>query len=255
MAIQIDDTRVLFGEPIKITDKVSLRIPKVGDVALNTNFSQYSRLFCVSTRELFSAMREVDELEKKYPTVFDMMFDDDQTDYALGTMLGSGLPASALVMEALEFWTGADRNGFAKLSNGKKFVHEKQDWVIDKAMFEDICEVIKKLLCYEPDIDLIAPEIRSDARFDAWQKTLKGRLRSRSRKGATYADKILILSISMDSYIPIQEIREMSIFHFTKMYNAVHEKEAYERSWAVHISPKFDTSKQKIQHWSEKVSK
>lgn len=251
---ELNSVHLLLGRDVEFDDVVSIKVPTVKDVADNDSFSLNSYIFNVSTRELFSASREVDELEKRYPTVWEMMFDEERGgDIALGQVLGIEHPASALVMECFEHWTGLDKHGFQKLLNGK-IIHEESGWIVDKVKFVKFCEAIRKITCYEPNEDLIAPKNMSDARFNVWSKILKNRIRAmKRRKGNSLADKILILQASFDSYVPIDKIVSMSFFQFNKLFMALNEKEGYLRNWEIMVSPKFDSSKTKIKHWTETV--
>ncbi|UDM72740.1 hypothetical protein [Vagococcus fluvialis] len=252
--VDINPVRLLLGESVEFDDIVSIKVPTVREVIDGKSSSLNSYIFNVSTRELFSASREVDELEKRYPTVWEMMFDEENGgDFALGRVLGIDYPASALVMECFEYWTGLDKLGFKKLLNGK-IIHEESGWIVDKMKFKKFCEAIRKITCYEPNEDFIAPKNMTDARFNAWSKILKHRLKAAQRKkGNSLVDKILILQASFDSYVSIEEIVSMSYFQFNKLFKALNEKEGYLRNWEIMVSPKFDSSKTKLKHWTEKV--
>ncbi|MBO1087247.1 hypothetical protein [Enterococcus mundtii] len=251
---ELSPTMLLLGNPVEFDDIVTINNPTVEEVATSSTFAIRSYIFNVSTRELFSQLREVDELEKQYPTVWEMMFDEkNDGDIALGQVLGVNHAASALLMECFEYWTGLDKRGFKKLLNGK-IIHEESGWIVDQEKFNKFCEVIRRITCYEPNEDLIAPKNMTDARYNAWIKILKNRIRAaQRRKGNTLADKILILQASFDSYVPIQEIVSMSYFQFNKLYKALNEREGYLRNWDIMVSPKFDSSKTKLKHWTEKV--
>lgn len=252
--VEINPVHLLLGERVTFDDIVSIRVPTVREVVENNNFYLNSYIFNVSTRELFSSLRKVDELEKQYPTVWEMMFDEENDgDYALGHMLGIDYAASALVMECFEHWTGLNKQGFDKQLNGK-MIHAESGWIVDKVKFVKFCEAIRRITCYEPNEDFIAPKNMTDARFNAWSKILKNRIRvAQRKKGNSTADKILILQSSFSSYVPIEEIVSMSYFQFNKLYKALNEKEGYLRNWEIMVSPKFDSSKTKIKHWTEKV--
>lgn len=251
---EINVLDLLLRESVAFDDIVNVKNPTVREVVSGDSFSLNSYIFNVSTRALFSHLREVDELEKRYPTVWDMMFDEENDgDIILGQMIGINYPASALVMECFEHWTGLNRQGFRKLLNGK-MIHEESGWIVDKQKFIKFCELIQKITCYEPNDDFIAPKNMSDARYNAWIKILKNRLRaSQRKKGNKLADKILILQASYDAYVPIEEIVEMRFFHFNKLFRTLGEKEGYLRNWEIMVSPKFDSSKTKLKHWTEKV--
>lgn len=255
MEYQLNIMDFILGNPIKISQNVSVKNVKVSDVVNDTEYALFTNVFCIGSRELFSQLREVDELEQRYPTVFEMMFDETgEGEQLLGSMLGIPLTTSALVINGLSYWTGLNADGFQKLTN-RKIVHEEADWIIDKNEFTAFCSVIRKLTCYKPNTDFIAPKNMSDARYKIWIKHLKNRIKNASKqKNSTIADKILIFQINSNSYIPVEEILNMSFFYFNKLFEGMNEKEIYLRNWDVMVSYKYDTSKQTIKHWTEKFS-
>lgn len=239
---------LLFGKPVKITEKVSLHVPTVEDVAYTEKYSSYTQVFVITTREMFSSLAEVDELEERFETVWKMAFDKEGS-LIIGQMFG-GKTGTEVIIEALSYWTKLDVESFQALSSGR-IVNKDMDWVIDEKVFNSIGECIKEIIGYEQDLDLIAPKDMSERQLDIWQKTYKGRVRNRQKNSISFADKIMILSISMDAYIPIGDIREMTIYHFNKLYEGLSEKESYEKQWEVKMSPKFE-SDGNIKHWKEK---
>lgn len=242
---------LLFGKDIVVNEKVSIKIPKVEDIVYLDNFSKYTSIFTITTRELFSSMREVDELEQKYPTVWKMMFDPTgEGDKILGQVFGEESLGSDIFIQSLAFWTGLKAEGFQKLSN-KKFVNESVDWIIDVGEFNRLAKFIIMITCYEASTSFTAPKNMTEGRFQAWKSLLDGRIKMAQRNQRTMADKILILSISTESYIPIEQIGKMSYFQFCKLYEALTEKEAYKHRWDVRLSTKFDDGGQKLQHWKE----
>ena len=134
----------------------------------------------------------------------------------------------------------------------KKIINEQAKWVIDEKVFLEFCELIKDVTNHQVNEELVAPRNMSERQLGVWEKLYKGRMRKLQKGSRTIGDKILILSISMDSYIPINEIRKMTIFHFNKLYEAISEKESYEAMWDIKMSPKFDSKNSgDSKHWKE----
>lgn len=217
----------------------------------NDDFASYSIAIIRSTREIFSPYKEVDELEKDFPTIWQMVF-TEEGDALFGKMNGKE-SGKAVIVEAISYWTGLPKEDFQALTNAK-IINKNKNWVIDESVFEEICELIKDATNYQANEDLIAPRNMSERTRGIWDKLYKGRL-STARKGSnqTMADKILILQISTASYIPIEQIKNMSIYHFNKLYSALSEKDAYEAQWQIKMSPKFEASDNPKKHWKEKV--
>lgn len=252
--MKLNELSFLFDDYVKIADKVSIQIPKVEQVARESNYSMYLRVMTLTTRELFSSLREVDEYEDKYPNVWQMVF-DKEGDMIFGQMLGnkSGLD---IIIDTLSYWTGLKSSSFKALSN-KKMINEDASWVIDEQVFEEVRQIIIKMTGYEPNEDLVAPRNMSERQFGVWEKLYKGRIRKLSKGGgSTFADKIIILQISMDSYIPLDEIRKMTIYHFNKLYEGLQFKEAYLSQREMLLSPKFESKQNgNPKHWRESFNK
>lgn len=244
----LDTMDLLFGKPLKVTEKVSLHVPTVEDVAYTEKYSAYTQPFITTTRQMFSSLAEVDKLEAEFPTIWGMAF-HEEGNVILGQMFG-GETGINIIIEALSYWTKLDVESFKALSN-RKIVNKEANWIIDEEVFNSIGKCVKEIIGYEPDLDLIAPKNMSERQLDIWKKTYKGRMRNRQKNSITFADKIMILSISMDAYIPIDEIRKMTIYYFNKLYEGLSEKESYEKQWEVKMSPKFDSGNGTIKHWKE----
>lgn len=239
---------LLFGKPVKISERVSLHIPNVEDVAYTERYSLYTQPLVTTTRQLFSSLAEVDELEERFPTIWQMAFDEEGSQIL--AQMFDGDSGVEIIIEAISYWTKLEADSFQALSN-RKIINEQTNWVIDERVFNSFCENIKEIIGYEEDEDLIAPRNMSEKQLGVWSKLYKGRLRSRQKSSTTLADKIIILSISMDSYIPLDEIRKMSIYHFNKLYEGISEKESYESQWAIKLSPKFESGSGSLKHWKE----
>lgn len=255
MEYELNVTDIMLGKPIVLNENVSIKNITVGELINDKDYPLYSTIFSIGARELFSAHKDVDELELRYPTVWEMMFDKTgEGEQLLGMMLGIPLPTTTLVLNGLAYWTGLDLDGFQKLTN-RKIIHEEAEWIIDRDTFTAFCRVIQKITCYKPNEEFIAPKNMSDARFKIWERHLKNRKRIASkRKGSSIADKILIFQISFNSYVPLEEILKMNYYYFTKLFQGLSERELYLRNWDIIVSPKFDTSKNSdMKHWTEKV--
>lgn len=248
---------MLFGKPVEYAHNVRIKIPTVEEVANDANFNTYVSLFTKRTRELFGMSREVDAIEAKYPTILSMT-QDEQMDFVLGKMFGSEHRGSALIMEALHYWTGLElsgENGFQLLSNGK-IIHIGTEWIIDEAEWERFSDTVKTIISFNETRDFTPPKpMNSDAKFNAWKGLLNGRLNKLKKSGGDMSDKILILSISSGAYIPIEDIRKMSIYVFNRLLESLSKKEAYEMNMRMLISGNFDSEKIDRGHWTTKIMK
>lgn len=254
----IDKRGIVFRRSLQFNDFVEIRQPTVEMAALEGNYGTYVQFLCVTTRELFSYNpREVDKIEEQFPTMWEMMFHEEMNE-AIGKMFGFE-SADKLFLEAIAFWTKTNVQDYDYLQNSKKFIHKEFGWVITKEEFEKIREAIVMMTGHEPNEDLIAPEgisSASDRVIDMFEKTYKGRLKKAKKSSSTIDDKIIILQIANGGYIPTDEIKNMSIYHFNKLYEALNEKEAYQVQWDIYVSPKFmpkgGASPSQPTHWKSK---
>lgn len=244
---------LIFNEPVHFNEKVELRIPTLYEAVTTNEYFMYSRIFTISTRLIFGQLRNVEELVSSFPTIWEMMFSED-TDAVLGKVMGyEGLGSDCLI-NALVFWTGLSNDkdtGFKKLGNGK-IIHIDSDWVIDKKEFIRFSDIVKTIVCYDPESErqFIPPRINSDASYKAWMTMYKRRAKQ-SGKGSSIADKIGILSVMTDGAILPEKMKSMSVFLFNKLYDGLQSKEAYERYWQIQVSPKFASDKATQKHWTE----
>ncbi|MBS4462301.1 hypothetical protein JXA27_06980 [Aerococcaceae bacterium zg-B36] len=254
------DSSLVFGKPIEYMEGINIKVPIIENVIDDAKFGPYSMIFTITSREIFAAQRNVDELSQKFPTIWDMMFEPN-LDYQLGAYFQSEEKTLSMVMmEAFSYWTGLQlggENGFQKLENNKKLIHVEADWVIDKQEFIRFSDIIKQIVCWEgPNDDMTPPKIKSDAAYQAWMSLYKGRIGSQKKKGITLPDKILILSISGGSYIPIDEIKKMTVYTFNKLYDGLTYKENYDKGFLARISPNYQSKDEgRLKHWKEMWSR
>lgn len=253
MSYEVDKYDLLFQTSIPISDYISFKNPTVEEVAKGSNFTKYSSIFVTSTREMFSQFPEVDELELRYPTIRSILIDKEMQDNNfLGMYFGEGkVTGKEILFESLEYWTGIKQEKFKLLANGK-IICTSPEWIIDEEEFKNIAELVSMITSYEPNSDFIAPLNMTPTRHKVWMNMYKGRLKRLKRSKGTLADKILVLSISNNSYLPINEIRKMTYFHFCKLSILLSEKEGYELRWMLNASPNFETDT-KIAHWKETI--
>lgn len=252
---KVNEYELLFGRPIKFDNGVYIKSPTIDEAVREPDLAIYTLIFTITTRELFQTLREVDELEKRYPSVWAIM-QDEEADMHLGSFFADEKPVSATLMEALSYWTGLTLDGpggFHKHKNGK-IVHIESEWIIDYETFTEFAEIIKVITAYEPP-ESLPPPITSDSRYKAWMSLLNGRRRKAERNGLSWAHKILILSISTESYIPIENIAKMSLYHFYQLFNALSKKEVYQTKLAYQLSPKFESDSKNLMHWKETINR
>lgn len=253
MSFETSKYDLLYNSSIPINEFVSIKNPTVEEVSQDKTFNSSSRIFTISTREIFSQIPEVDQLEAKYPTILSILKDPQlEKENLLGQYFSSGqVTGQQIISQSLEFWTGISQEKFKFLSNGK-IICTDPEWIIDEEEFKNISDLIKTIVSYQPNEDFIAPPNMTPTRHKRWMNLFKNRVKKLRNNKTELADKILVLSVSAGGYIPIDEIRKMTYFHFCKLNILLAEKEAYELHWQIKTSPNFEV-KDKLKHWKDIV--
>ena len=263
MSFEYDLTDLLLGTPVKINNRVSIKVPKVKEVVKDNNFENYTGVFTIMTRQAFASAREVDEIEAKYPNIWSMMWDEPM-DAIMGKMFGQeDKNLSDIVVESLAYWTGLDAEkyddngeniGFVILRQQQKIIHIETEWLIDITEFNAISNLIKTIISWNKPEDMIPPKPMTDAKYQSWMGFYEGMKNSSKTRGVmTWADKMLLLSVSTETYIPLETIGEMTIFTFYQTFNFLNKKDAYDISWKVFSLPDIDRTKvdKPKKHWKE----
>lgn len=237
---------LLFNRPVEFSDGIFIKVPTIGDLVENSDYSKYVSCFTTLTREIFAIERNVDALEEAYPTLWSVMV-DPPADIEIGRYFSSNKKLSEVIIEGLAYWSGLETSGFKQLSNGKIY-HKDPDWLIDEVEFNRMVEFIKFLTLWtEPQL---APKITSDYKFQAWKSLYNSRKAHQLKNGGGgLVNQIVVLSISMESYIPISEIEKMTLFHFNQMIKAIGLKTVYDEMSMLRASPNYKI--EKLTHWSQ----
>ena len=257
--MEVNYAALLVDNKVPLTDKATIYIPTIGELLDKgeADFRIYSRVFVTTVREQFSGLPEdVDSIEEKYPTMWDIAFDDDMSKATGEVMFGEGIDILSTLVAALCYWTHSELDDFRVLSN-KKIVNEKLDWIIDKDAFEELCAYISMITLNEPDPDLIAYKGISShpEQWKHWKITYEGRLRQRTKqKGKGLGDKIMVLEAYAPTFIPFKQIAEMTYYQFMNLLNTYSKRYAADREMMIYTSQKFDTEKMEMTDLGEDVS-
>ena len=97
--IKYNKVDLLFGKKIKLAENVGFEIPTVEDMCYIENFGLYTQPLVTTTREMFSAHREVDAYEAKFPNVWQMVFDEEGNQILESLKLDESVRAEKLTLE------------------------------------------------------------------------------------------------------------------------------------------------------------
>lgn len=256
--MQLNYGHIILGQDIPIKDGVSFHVPTIGELvdANNNEFYDCTRIFVTGVREQFSGVPEqVDDIEEKFPTLWDMAFDEEMNSPVGEAMFGDGVSLLSQFLKALSFWTRVPVDKYRALSNGK-IISEELDWIIDKTGYEELASLIKAVTLSQPNQDLIAPKgvSRNPRKIQMWKRTYEGRLKTAmSKKGTGLGDKILQLEVFGPSYIRFKEIRDMTYYQFSNLLSAYTALYSTEKQYQIYTSSKFDTKDMKLPDLSEEI--
>lgn len=245
------DYNLLFDKPVEIDHGIYLHCPKVEDIAKDyEEFSRFCTVFTVEPFEIFATRRDVNDLTKRFPTIWSLMRHKDMNVPVGQDAFGFDSLYDAVV-QSISYWTKlpvsvldeeGNEAGFQLLGNGK-IVYPDKEWIIDEEVFTTIGNLIKDIIGYSgPDEELRPPLITSDASYKAWLNLYEQTIKSRARKSGSsvrLTDKILILSIKSDLRLLPADIMKMTLFIFNKLYIGLSAKEDYEQRFALFTSAKF----------------
>lgn len=257
MGINYD--RLIIGGDIPISDNVQIHIPTIKELALGDQqlFNAFTRVFVTSVREQFSgAPSDVDKIEEKFPTMWDMAFDADMNKAVGQMMFGEGTELLTVIVNGIAYWTKTDVEKYRPLSN-KKVINEKLDWIIDIHEYQRFSQYIKMITSSKPNEDLIAPKGISSKphQCQIWTNLYKGRIRTlQKKKTTTLADNMLLLQAIAPSYISFQQMAEMNYYQFQNTLDAYNKRMVIDQENAIYASPKFDTSKMKLRDLNEEIA-
>lgn len=255
--MEVNYDRLILGSDIPINENVTIHIPTIRELADGqiSDYMVFTRVFVTTVREQFSgAPSDVDKIEEKFPTFWDMMFDEEMNQVVGQMMFGEGIDLMSVAVHGLAYWTKTDVEGFRPLSN-HKIVNEKLNWIIDSKEYEQFCNYIRMITLSEPNEDLIAPKgISSKPRqCQVWLQLYKGRIRSLQQKGKSLGDKILLLQALAPSYFSFRQIGELTAYQFENLLITYQKRMANERDFAMFTAYKFDSDKIKLSNLSEEV--
>lgn len=257
--MDVDYGPLILGDDVQLTETVKLHIPTIRELLRDgeVDFLLFTRVFVVGVREQYSGIPlEVDRIERDFPTMWEIAFDNDMNIATGNMMFGEGVDILSVIVGGLAYWTKSEADKFRILSN-HKIVNEELDWIVDKEEFERLCQYIKMITLSEPDEDMIAPKGISSKQNQCrvWENLYKGRLRNRQKQPSkSLGDKLLIMEAYAPSYIPFREMEEMNYYQFTNLLRAYNKRRANDFNNQLFLSEKFDTKDMKLADLSDEIA-
>ncbi len=256
--MRINYSDIILGKDIPINEKVKLHIPTIGELAAadNNDFNECTRIFVTGVREQFSGVPEqVDMIEEKFPSLWDMAFDEEMNVLVGEAMFGKDVTLLHQFLKAITYWTRTEETQYRALSN-KKIVSEELDWIIDINTYEYISNLIKAVTLTKPNKDFIAPKgVSSNPRkIQIWKNTYKGRLQeAMKKKGVELGDQILQLEAFAPGYVNFRDIQDMTYYQFSNLLSVYTAKYSSDKQYQIYTSEKFDTKDMKLPDLNEEI--
>lgn len=141
---------------------------------------------------------------------------------------------------------------------GSKNITIDNHIVIDDSNFDTLTNVILEMFKIDKSkIDFKSKEEDlyaglSEEMIIAKKKYLERVGKSKKKEGISFVDIVNII-IHSNNTIDYNSVLNMTIFQIKNTFEIINAKESYEFNKLVRISPKFDTSKEKHEHWTEKI--
>ncbi|TGB09680.1 hypothetical protein [Limosilactobacillus reuteri] len=256
--MRINYSNIILGKDIPINEKVKLHIPTIGELAEadNNDFNESTRIFTTSVREQFSGVPEqVDMIEEKFPTLWDMAFDDEMNALVGEAMFGENTTLLRQFLKSLSYWTKTSEDQYRALGN-KKIISEELDWIIDVKTYTYLSNLIKAVTLTKPNKDFIAPKGVSNnpRKIQMWKNTYNGRLReAMKKKNVELGDQILQLEAFAPGYVSFRDIKDMTYYQFSNLLSVYTAKYSSEKQYQIYTSEKFDTKDMKLPDLSEEI--
>lgn len=124
---------------------------------------------------------------------------------------------------------------------------------ITKDNFNDISDILCKLTCTNKIKVEVQPKNLSKRQKDVWEKLHSGRIREAKKNEIHFYDIMNICSYSGNYYIPISEIKKMTLWQLMNCYKSKTEAKNYDDNLAISLmthdlKPILNTN-----HWSKKL--
>lgn len=239
-----------MGRPVLI-DKdggIYLHQPKISDIIDfgEDKFNELVLPYVLTTDLVFGGVDNEEELSKKY-SIFELFFIRLDNGGTLLDKIFGGTNALDALKESIEYFFQTD--DVRVLENRQKIV-VNNTYLIDQSEFNKIRLLIQSFSCRK-DIEVEKPPKNMTKRQkDIWLKLQKGRKRTAERNAIYLQDIINFTSFGGTSFIPFDQIENMTYYQLQNAYKGIIGKDSYNIGMGYKLSQKFDV-KDDIKHWTE----
>lgn len=131
-----------------------------------------------------------------------------------------------------------------------------KDIVISNSNFDTLCSVVLEMLKIDKSkmkFDKVDKKELSDIEreFERRRIAYEQKTASKKQDGLSFSD--IANMLIHENGIDYEKVLNMTIYQIKNSYDITSRKESYEFNLLHRISPKFDMSKEKFEHWKEKI--
>ena len=203
----------MYKKSVSVTNKISLNIPTVGEVIDHED--DYYSLVLLFTSMPIDMMVQLDDVGIDFTTI-----DDYELFLILFQGMG-GVDASLLFgdMDMSKFELATSEN-----TGDIVLINTEDDIVIDRGVYGEIAELLRKINHLEKNIKKPANEDAKKFMISRARKKLK-----RNKKAGSMLDDLIISMVNTEQYkYNYEQTRDISIYQFNESVNQIIQKIDYD---------------------------
>ena len=236
-----NQTRLFFGRPIPLDEKISIIQPKLGQIIdMGDRYDNYLLPYTITLDTIFDDTSVIGDL-----TLFELFFEkfDDETYVLQGAFNNNPIE---LLSESITFFTGQE----VKILENRKKVIIGDSYILDKVNYEHFRKIIQAVSTRKDLVVEKMPKGLSERRKDIWLKIQEGRRRKAQRESLGLEDIANVICFGGSSYISLDEIMNMTYYQFFNAYKSILGKDSYFIALQYKVSQKYEY-KEELAHWSK----
>ena len=221
---------LLNATSVDITDKLSLRIPTVGEILEDED--SYYNITSSLTASPFQYMVQLDDMGIDYTTI---------TDYELFMMLFPMYAKSDLSIVFGDLDT-SDFDVYINQQDDTKFIYSpKNNIIIDELIYNDLTDTIRKINLFEK---VKSKPGNESAKKYLLEKERKKQKRNAKKKHEPYLEKLVIALVNTSEFpYNYDSCMDLSIYKFNQSLKQIQHKIAFDNTMVGVYAGTVDTSK------------
>lgn len=206
---------ILYKTEYKINDRITLKIPTIGEV-INNETEYYNNVSWI-TATPFDMMVQLDEMNIDFTQI---------SDWDLFCILFCELQFRDLSLIFKNIKLSDFTTAINKQNGMLVFVNQQTGAVIDRAIHEQICRFLRRILCFERSEKRPANE---EAKKFMIERAKRKQKRSAKREGSFLEDQIIALVNAPGYPYDYQSTLDLTIYQFNMSLRQTVKKDAYDK--------------------------